>query len=407
MILKNKNYIALSSSVFVSNVGNGLNNIILGKVLYDKTGNIYSFGIMFVVEHLFNLLLGAWSGFFVDRNNSRGICIFSDFSRGGIIILTTMVYFYSDNYIWIIIGVLFNNLIKPFNRAAAFSLPVELFSLDNLFKFNVWMNIALQSGYLIGASLVYPLLKYGGTYFAFYINGISYLLSAFFISQTFLIREAKSVEKLASNEKIISLFFKEWLHILNFLRGSREVVLLALLSSVGFLVITIFNLLLVPIVEKNFNSDQRWLSYLEVIFALGTIASGYLIKFKLDFKKFLIFNLASCVCILFWFVLLKYNANQFLISTFVFIIALLLSIHISSAFTLIQQKVLIEKLGKFSTVKRNIHSLIITVTVLILTSGSRLTALSPIDLSIVLFLIIIAFSIYILYKVDHYVSSPH
>lgn len=398
MISKRKNYISLSSAVFVSNIGNGLNNIILGKVLYDKTGSIFSFGIMLVIEHLFNLMLGAWSGFYVDRNDKKKICVVSDATRGFSIILSTLLYFYSDNYLWILAGVLCNNIIKPFNRAASFALPVEVFSKDDLFKFNLWMNIALQAGYLIGASLVFPILKYKGTYIAFYTNGLSYLLSAWLISQVHSITQLPLKKETDSDKKILSLFFDEWVYIYNFLKTSKEVVLLAIFSSVGFLVIAVFNLLLVPIVNKNFNSDQKWLSYLEIIFAFGTILSGYFFKLQFDFKKFIFFNLGTSLFILIWFILLKFNAHIFLISLFVFIMGAVLSVHISSAFTLIQQKVISEKLGKFSTVKRNIHSVVIAGAILILTSFSKITLVDPIDLAILLFIIISILSYWILNK---------
>ena len=70
-------------------IRNGIFNIIVGKLLYDKTGSSDAFGLTFMFEALIGILLQTFMGTAIDKLNPKGIMNlfgsikdFSTFNKG-------------------------------------------------------------------------------------------------------------------------------------------------------------------------------------------------------------------------------------------------------------------------------------------------------------------------------------
>lgn len=78
-------YLILSN--FITNIGNGIHILIVGKLLYDITGTLMSFAFVIIFEYVIKIILQLFAGSMVDKGNPKRIALISDFVRGIILIL--------------------------------------------------------------------------------------------------------------------------------------------------------------------------------------------------------------------------------------------------------------------------------------------------------------------------------
>ena len=84
------NFAALFATVWLTNIGNGMHTIVVGKLLYNMTGNVTAFGWVILFQHIFNSIVQLFAGSFVDRGNPKKIMIVADFVRGIAIIVASL-----------------------------------------------------------------------------------------------------------------------------------------------------------------------------------------------------------------------------------------------------------------------------------------------------------------------------
>src|SRR3712207_4624091 len=111
------------ASVFITNIGNGMHTLAVGKLLYDQTGSIVAFGGVIIAEYIINFLVQILAGPLVDRNQPKAVITLTDLSRGLFILLASLMISLSyDLYGWVFATVLVINIGKPFYRSATFSI---------------------------------------------------------------------------------------------------------------------------------------------------------------------------------------------------------------------------------------------------------------------------------------------
>ena len=70
------------ASVLITDIGNGMHTITIGKLLYDRTGSVAAFGSVIIAEYILNFLLQTLAGSMVDRGSPKAICVWADIVRG-------------------------------------------------------------------------------------------------------------------------------------------------------------------------------------------------------------------------------------------------------------------------------------------------------------------------------------
>lgn len=273
----NKDVSKLLGSVLVTNIGNGIFTLVLGKHLYDITGEVYAFGLVFIIEHIISFLLQIFAGSFVDRNDSKKVCAYVDFMRGAILVAFGIFAYEKISILYITVFII--QFFKPFYRAGSFSLSGQIVPNNKQLKLSSYYVFCQQTGQLsgmaIGGFFIYSL----GISNTLLINGASYIVAGISIA---LIKKNFNNE---SSKNIRSTFKKDWKEVYQILKNNTQIFHNMILVSIAFLVAIFLNLALVPIVDKFFNGDARILGILDMSWAVGAIIASALIAKVIEGKE--------------------------------------------------------------------------------------------------------------------------
>ena len=172
-------------AVFISNIGNGMYTISISKIMYSKTNTATAFGLIVIMENIISVLVQLIAGAVVDRVNCKKLSVICDYLRGGLFIVSSIIIRYSDNVSFLVIALVFVNIINAFYRPSNFKLVSGVASnVDKFLKINSISSMLLQLGQVLGAMLVVPILAVSNTYSLLGGNGITFLIAAYLISLT-------------------------------------------------------------------------------------------------------------------------------------------------------------------------------------------------------------------------------
>lgn len=255
---------------FVTTVGNAMHTLSVGKVLYDRTGSAAAFGAVIVFEQLVSFLLQFVAGPWVDRGDPRRTCVAVELFRGTVVAASALVLATSPTVIgWIFVMSVAIRVAQPFYRAATFSLGPGVVPPSALGRYNAYSNLALQGGQLTGLALAGPILTFGGPPAAFFVNGLTFFLSALAVAT---VRMARSSQP-TLGEAWWRQLFGGWSEIARQLRSDAGLAWHLVLCTVDQVAVSLFNLTLVPVALAAFGSSAYGLTVVDGAYTVGAMAS--------------------------------------------------------------------------------------------------------------------------------------
>ncbi|HYF63110.1 MAG TPA: MFS transporter [Herpetosiphonaceae bacterium] len=260
----------------ITNIGDGMHTITVGKLFYDKTGSVLAFGFVIVIEYVINFLLQFIAGTISDQRSPKTISMVCDLLRGSFIILASLLINTSYVYLGVLLSIGAINIAKPFYRAATFALTPLVIPDDRLIRYNSILSSMLQAGQLLGVALVGPILFHFGTGAAFLCNGLSFVISGLCIMAARVGRPAAGQG--AAAEPIRRAFFTGWREIFGLLKANRPLLLHIVLCCGDFLAVNFINIFLVPLVEQRYGGNSYWLSAFDGAFAVGAMLSFLVVE---------------------------------------------------------------------------------------------------------------------------------
>lgn len=201
--LWNKNFFLLWQGQLVSALGDVLYMMALDFWVFEITGSTAIMGILSAVTMLPRIILGPFAGVFVDKWHRRNVIVITDFIRGVVITFVGVAGIMGFIQVWMVfvVGVV-SGLCSAFFGPAVSAIKPELVDESKLVQANSATSMA-DSGMQIAGTAIGGLIYVAiGAPWMFFLNGISYLLSA--LSEVF-IKEPER-EKNANGKK---LTFKE------------------------------------------------------------------------------------------------------------------------------------------------------------------------------------------------------
>ncbi|ACJ31310.1 Macrolide-efflux protein [Shewanella piezotolerans WP3] len=242
--------------------------------MYELTDSVLAFALAFTSEFVFSLLLQGFSGSFVDRYSPKRVLVINA-------ALISAVFLAVVGLTWSQVslpaGLLFGlalviNFCRPFFRAATFAIVPEVVSSDQYEKINSYISIALQVGQIVGMVLAGVLLELASMHAVITCVGGCYLLSLVGYWQL----KPKGLDKTSNQVAKAS-----WKTVFDFIKKSPFVMGVYIIGALDFAFIGLFNLMLAPVVRRNYDSAERWLTILDMSFAAGAILAGfYIVKRK-------------------------------------------------------------------------------------------------------------------------------
>jgi len=282
MMKKNKNFWMYMGGRFVSLMGSGVQMIALPLYILDATGSGTLMGIFSILTLLPALIAAPLSGIIGDRKNRRNIMIAMDFGRGALIFLLGVLAMigHFNIYILFTLQIFISIMDSLFNSSSAALMP-DLISKDDLIEAN-----STKGGFDAASSILGPALGgliYGilGIKMVFYVNGISFIVSAIF--SMFITYNKKVVKK--EKEKInIKIFLNENSEALRFIASNKGLLQLFTFAMISnFLLAPMFDIIMPYVLKKEIGFNSQQYGYIIGFFTVGILFGN--IGISVYFKK--------------------------------------------------------------------------------------------------------------------------
>jgi CRP-like cAMP-binding protein/predicted MFS family arabinose efflux permease len=175
-VFRGRDFRLLWSAQLVSTIGTALTDLAAGILVFNATGSALAVGLMFMATAIPTLLIGLFAGVFVDRYDRRKIMIVSDLVRAGIVF--AIPFLISINIVFLYLAVAAVSTISQFFNPANDALLPEVATDEELAAANSWIMISSFGSTSIGFALSGLLATAFSIDWAFYLDGVTFLLSA-------------------------------------------------------------------------------------------------------------------------------------------------------------------------------------------------------------------------------------
>lgn len=350
---------------FFINAARGLFTLTIGLVLYNETGELWSFAMVYLSELLITIFLQGFSGTIVDKFGEKKVLANS--------LLLVFLWFLSiflifddfeQNTLAVVLLAVGLNLSTPFIRNAYFKITASVAErLDvAIDKANAVLSSTLQAGQIIGMVVAGLMVELE------VVSLVPGLIFAFFFMSYFAIlqlnRSLKSKHDESKDGEAHS-----WRDVFAYLQHNKKIVLFSVYGSFDFVAIAIFNLLLAPAVANIFDGQGRWLSILDLVFAIFALLAGIIVAKAMILKQeSFVYTFLSVSSAALLFVLYSLDAH------YIFILFAVASFGFFISFSTVVWNSAIQNLtehqykGRVSSVRYIIVSLIVALGVVIVSS---------------------------------------
>ncbi len=178
--LRSKDYRMLWLGQLVSVVGDKVNQIAMGILVYEATGSMLQMGVMLAISTLPAALFGLPAGAFVDRWDRRATMIAADLLRAGLVLSIPLVVKLGIPAVYAVAFLV--STISLFFEPAKLSLIPEIVPEDELMAANSLDNATMSVSELFGLAFAGALVALLGYKVAFFLDAATFVISAVFIS---------------------------------------------------------------------------------------------------------------------------------------------------------------------------------------------------------------------------------
>jgi len=221
-LYKNKNFLLIISGKLISLMGNSIHRIGLMWYILSKYGDDSGkmLALIMISSILPTALLGGILGSLADRYNKKKILVFSDLLSGLLVFL--LVFLLSKGLIsaYILIGVTtILSLSSSLVAISVNSMIPEILDSEALYKANSSSQLIDRLTILFGLSIGGILVSFLGIYKVFFLNGISFTLSAF--TEIFITYTPKKLSNSQSDVKEASNIVDDLKYIVSYLQENK------------------------------------------------------------------------------------------------------------------------------------------------------------------------------------------
>ncbi|MFH1085806.1 MAG: MFS transporter, partial [Chloroflexota bacterium] len=160
---------------FVETSGSALTALAASIFVYRLTGSALSVGLMLVATALPSVVLGLVAGVVVDRYNRRKIMVIAEVARAALTFLIPVLV--PLHVAWLYVLVMLSSTVGQFFDPAHESVLPEVAPEEELAAANSLMAISSFGATAIGFALSGLIASQANIMWAFYVNGVTFLLS--------------------------------------------------------------------------------------------------------------------------------------------------------------------------------------------------------------------------------------
>ena len=207
------------------------------------------------------LLLGPLFGALADRYSRKSIMIFADIARAALVIGIPLIWLNTHSIVLMIIWFFILGTLTALFTPAKMSIITNITDKDILLQANSVIVTTGMVATLVGTLIAGVLIKIIGIKVSFYINSLTYIISAIFILNIFY---QKTKSSLAQSNNIYSTFLLDIKGGISFIKRHDLITKLMILSSV-FSFMSSFSYILI-------------LNYGSVVLKKGPLGMGVLLS---------------------------------------------------------------------------------------------------------------------------------
>jgi predicted MFS family arabinose efflux permease len=256
---------SLVTGEFFVNLSRGAMTLSLGYFFYRLTNSVWAFALACLAELGMTLVLRRASGRLVEAWGARPALVTAGAALALVLCAVSLagdLYAYS---VWLALAVaLLLSVIRVVQSAAGYA-AVVIYAAGRVEATNSLISIALQTGQLAGVLIAGVTLELLSLNMLCLFAGLSYLAA----TACYALLPHAGAKPLPAGAARAAHDDTE--------RIPPALKLYAVLAALDFGLCGVFNLLLAPAVAAAFGNSPRWMSILDVNFAVGAIVAGFVL----------------------------------------------------------------------------------------------------------------------------------
>ncbi|MDQ0926453.1 DHA3 family macrolide efflux protein-like MFS transporter [Bacillus atrophaeus] len=290
---KNKDTVGvlLVTSSTLTFIGNGMHFIALSWLILDLTHNPLSVGLLTIFSTLPGMIVSPITGVIADRFNKKSIAILMDLLR--CLLVMSIFFLLSMNmeskwylYIITILITISSNLFFP----ALSGVIKNTVKQENYLKVMSANSTGLQFGVIIGSGIAGYLISLTSISIVFFIDGLTYLLSALLLLQVKFTKTSTKDKDITSKNS----FKREFIDGFNYVFFHKKLVLLFFIGAFPHILSQLINSLLAFYTNKTLKLDVESYGILDSSYAVGSVIMGLFlisyIKNKLSLEQIISYS---------------------------------------------------------------------------------------------------------------------
>ena len=235
-LLRKRDFGLLWSAGLISIGGDYILHVALPYYVYQRTGSTIATAGMIVATLTPSVLIGSFSGVFVDRWNRKRILVVGNLLQAATVALLVLVP--GEGWIWVVYVVAaIQSTIVAFSGPAESSLLPSLVGDDDLLAANALNSLNNRIGRLVGAPTGGALLAAFGLEAVVLVDCASFLVAAMLVAPIAAPRQPRTAatEDSATHEaeSRLAAFWADWVGGMKIVRGDRMIMLLFLVLGLG------------------------------------------------------------------------------------------------------------------------------------------------------------------------------
>ena len=272
-VLRNHDFFALWLGNLISVLGNDFHFIALLWLVNQLTKSTLSVGIIMTCTVLPHLFFGLFAGVFVDMWNRKTTMIACDIIRAILVLLIPILYYGGLLQFWNICVIVFLiSFLNIFHDSANKSIIPNLVRPEELVTANSISEVSFQLTNIFGSALAGILISIIGTVNIFFIDSLSYLLSAFMI---FTIKFAGlQMDIRLEGVKDILARVREGLKVIK--TNSIILTILIMMAIMNF-ALGPFNVLTPKLSEEILKAGSTGFGFIMSAFSVGMLIGAFLV----------------------------------------------------------------------------------------------------------------------------------
>jgi CRP-like cAMP-binding protein/predicted MFS family arabinose efflux permease len=267
-VFRNRNFTWLWSGQLVSTIGDSLMSLAASIFIFRETGSALSVGLMLVATAAPSMLVGLIAGVYVDRMDRKRIMIVANLLQAVLVVLIPFLITVHIAWLYIIVAII--SAIGQFFTPAQESVLPEVATDEELAAANSFMAISSFGSTAIGFAASGLLASQFPLEWAFYIDGLTFVLSAIFI---FFVRIRPLEMKEKTNFSVVLRNLKSGI---NFLFENSVLRSLFIVAFPVYLSLGLWNSLLLPFAIRALEASEFEFGIQEGLTSIGFVIGSLL-----------------------------------------------------------------------------------------------------------------------------------